>query len=124
MPSSAEPVHPTDGPLGPPGDRGTVIQFGRRTARSGRGRRTPQPAPSDPAAALTPQQELAITLEAMFLHHDRTLTDEATADAFRLTLDTVLLMLDGSRAEHLVGEEEYRHLAGMIDGMRGAPEAL
>ncbi|MFJ1827398.1 hypothetical protein [Streptomyces sp. NPDC088178] len=117
MPSSAEPVHPD----GPPG---TVIRFDRRTARSGRGRRTPQPAPSDPAAARTPQEELAITLEAMFLRNDRTLSDEATADAYRITLDTVLLMLDGSRAEHLVGEEEYQHLAGMILGMRGAPEAL
>ncbi|MEV6146352.1 hypothetical protein [Streptomyces sp. NPDC051992] len=101
-----------------------MIQFGRRTARSGRGRRTPQPAPSEPAAARTPQQELAITLEAMFLHSDRTLSDEATADAYRITLDTVLLMLEGSRAERLMGEEEYRHLAGMIHGMRGAPEAL
>ncbi|MFE7475298.1 hypothetical protein ACFU98_29855 [Streptomyces sp. NPDC057575] len=123
MPSSAKPVHP-DGPPGPAGSHGTVIRFERRPTRTGRGRRTPQPAPSDPAAALTPQQELAITLEAMFLHHDRTLSDEATADAFRLTLDTVLLMLDGSRAEHLVGEEEYQHLAGMIQGMQGAPEAL
>ncbi|MEU6925497.1 hypothetical protein [Streptomyces sp. NPDC046631] len=60
----------------------------------------------------------------MFLHSDRTLSDEATADAYRITLDTVLLMLEGSRAERLVGEEEYRHLAGMIQGMRGAPEAL
>lgn len=67
---------------------------------------------------------MAITLEAMFLHSGRTLSDETTADTFRITLDTVLLMLEGSRAERLVGEEEYRHLAGMIDGMRGAPEAL
>ncbi|MEE1812668.1 hypothetical protein [Streptomyces sp. BE133] len=124
MPSSAEPVHPTDGPPGPPGTHGTVIRFDRRTARSGRGRRTPQPAPSEPAAALTPQEELAITLEGVFQHHQRTLSDEATADAYRITLDTVLLMLEGSRAEHLVGEEEYRHLAGMIHGMQGAPEAL
>ncbi|WP_327259955.1 hypothetical protein [Streptomyces sp. NBC_01240] len=124
MPSSAKPVHP-DGPPGPAGSHGTVIRFDRRTARSSRGRRVgSQAGPSEPAAARTPQQELAITLEAMFLHSHRTLTDEATADAFRVTLDAVLLMLDGSRAEHLVGEEEYRHLAGMIHGMRGAPEAL
>ncbi|MFF1916187.1 hypothetical protein ACFVYE_32290 [Streptomyces sp. NPDC058239] len=123
MPSSAKPVHP-DGPPGPPGSHGTVIQFGRRTARSGRGRRTPQPAPSEPAAALTPQEELAVTFEAVFQRHQRTLSDEATADAYRITLDAVLIVLEGSLAERLVGEEEYRHLAGMIHGMRGAPEAL
>ncbi|MFF2411820.1 hypothetical protein [Streptomyces sp. NPDC058092] len=122
MPPSAKPAHPSDGPPGPPG---TVIRFDRRAARGGRGRRVgSQPGPPEPAAARTPQQELAITLEAMFLHNDRTLTDAPTAEAFQVTLDAVLLMLNGSREEHLVGEEAYRHLAGMLHGMRGAPEAL
>lgn len=124
MPSSANPAHPTDGPPGPQGAHGTVIRFDRRAARGGRGRRTAQPAPTEPAAARTPQQELAITLEALFLHNHRTLSDARTAEAFRVTLDAVLLMLDGSREERLVGEEEYRHLSGMIHGMRGAPDAL
>lgn len=118
MPSPVEPVQPTGAPTGPVG---RIIQLDRWVGRQ-RSRRVASPPPlrTEP----TPQQDLAITLEAMFLHHDRTLSDEATADAFRLTLDTVLLMLDGSRAEQLVGEEEYRHLAGMIHGMRGAPDAL
>jgi hypothetical protein len=33
-------------------------------------------------------------------------------------------MHDGSLAEGLVGEDEHRHLAGMVEGLRGAPDAL
>ncbi|MEU0837156.1 hypothetical protein [Streptomyces sp. NPDC005969] len=63
-------------------------------------------------------------MEALFLARGRTLTDDSTAEAYRTTLDAVMLMLDGSLAEHLVGEDEHRHLAGMIEGMRAAPNEL
>jgi hypothetical protein len=63
-------------------------------------------------------------MEATFLGRDRTLTDEPTAEAFRITLGAVQLMLDGSLAEQVVGEEEHRQLSGMIQGMWSAPDEL
>ncbi|MEU6016929.1 hypothetical protein ABZ826_23630 [Streptomyces sp. NPDC047515] len=72
----------------------------------------------------TPQQQLAETMEAMFLSHGRTLTDPQTADAFSVTLGAVLLMLDGARAEGVVGEEAHETLRGMIAGMADSPMLL
>lgn len=121
MPSSAEPAHPEHTVTGPPGN---VIHFGRRlTTRTGRGRRTPQPAPPE-SAVDTPQRRLAETAEAFFLAAETSLTDEATAAAYRTTLTLVQLMLDGSRAQDLVGEAEHQHLTGMVNGLRDAPDHL
>lgn len=135
MPSSVEPAHaaghhttspPGPTPATPQGDTDSrVIPFGRRTTRTGRGRRTPQPAQPDRVVAPdSPQQRLAETAEAWFLARGATLTDETTADTYRATLDLVQLMLDGSLAQDLVGEDEHRHLTGMMHGLRGAPDAL
>jgi hypothetical protein len=122
MPSTAEPAHPEPAF---PGPQGKVLHFAQRTLRGGRIRRTPQPsAPEEPAVADTPQQRLAETAEAWFLARGATLTDETTADVYRTTLDLARLMLEGSLAEGLVGEDEYRHLAGMVEGLRGAPDTL
>lgn len=123
MPSSAEPAHPEHATLGPPGK---VLRFARTSAdRTGRRRRTPQPAPSeDPAAVSTPQQRLAETAEAWFLARGSTLTDTDVADIYRATLDLVQLMHDGSLATGNIGPEEHRNLAGMIEGLRQAPDTL
>ncbi|ACX71092.1 hypothetical protein pZL12.15c [Streptomyces phage ZL12] len=134
MPSSVEPArsaghHPT-GPPGPTpattvGDGSRVIPFGRRPTRTGRGRRTPQPAqPERVVAPDSPQQRLAETAEAFFLARGATLTDDTTADTYRATLDLVQLMLDGSLAQNLVGEDEYRHLTGMMRGLNDAPDCV
>lgn len=121
MPSSAEPLHPA----GAPGPTARIIHFDRRDRRVARQRThlpaaTPPPLHTEP----TPQQRLAETMEALFLARGRTLSDEPTAEAYRVTLEAVLLMLDGSLAEHLVGEEEYRHLRGMLEGMIATPNEL
>lgn len=121
MPSSAEPAHPEHTVTGPPGN---VIRLSRRTTgRTGRGRRTPRTTPPEPVVD-TPQQRLAETAEAFFLAAGTTLTDEAAATAYRTTLAVVQLMLDGSLAQGAVGEAEYRHLTGMVHGLRDAPDHL
>ena len=117
---SAEPARPAIDPASPPG---TVIRIDRRTARTGAGRRTPQPPAAD-SAVVTPQQHLAAHMESMFLNHGRTLSDPGTAEAYRIALDAVLLMLEGSFSERLIGEAEYAHLSGMVLGMRQAPDTL
>ncbi|MER5277723.1 hypothetical protein ABT025_18465 [Streptomyces sp. NPDC002809] len=63
-------------------------------------------------------------MEALFLKHGHTLSDDATADIYRTTLDALQMMLDGSKATGKVGEEEHRHLSGMVAGMRGSPDEL
>lgn len=123
MPSSAEPAHPEHTTMGPPG---RILQFAQRTARTGRGRRTPQPPPSDEPATVTdtPQQRLAETAEAWFHARGKTLTDPDAADTYRATLDLVQLMHDGSLATGSIGQDEHQHLTGMIEGLRAAPDAL
>jgi hypothetical protein len=119
MPSSAEPVHPADAP----GPTARIIRFDRHDRRVGRQRAhrsVPPPLHTEP----TPQQLLAETMEALFLGRDRTLTDEPTAEAYRVTLDAVQLMLDASLGEHKLGEEEHGQLSGMIQGMWSAPDEL
>lgn len=121
MPSAAEPAHPEHATMGPPGK---ILRFGR-TARTGAGRRTPRPQPSEePATADTAQQRLAETAEAWFLARGMTLTDPDVADTYRATLDLTRLMFEGSLAEGLVGEDEFHHLAAMVEGMRNAPDGL
>lgn len=121
MPSAPMPARDDHADPGPPG---RVIHLGRRTSRSGQGRRTPQPVAPERAVASTPQQRLAETAEAWFLARGATLTDDRTAEVYRTTLDLTRLMLDGSLSEGLVGEDEHRHLAAMVEGLRGAPDSL
>ncbi|MEU0624936.1 hypothetical protein ABZ329_29265 [Streptomyces rubiginosohelvolus] len=132
MPSSVEPAHPmghhTPGPPGPAtpsGDGNRVIPFGRRATRTGRGRRTPQPAqPERVVAPDSPEQRLALDVEAWFKAHKATLTDEAAAHVYRTTLDFLQVMLDSSHAEERLNEAEYQHLTGMMRVLRDAPDAL
>ncbi|MFE3381371.1 hypothetical protein [Streptomyces anulatus] len=134
MPSSVEPArsaghHPT-GPPGPTpattvGDGSRVIPFGRRPTRTGRGRRTPQPAqPERVVAPDSPQQRLALDVESWFINHRATLTDESAAHVYRTTLDFFQLMLDSSHAEQRLNADEYQHLIGMMRVLRDAPDAL
>ncbi|MEU5490283.1 hypothetical protein AB0G98_21410 [Streptomyces sp. NPDC020196] len=123
MPSSAEPAHPEPVTPGPPG---RILHFAQRTLRGGHGRRTPHPQPAEEPAVVadTPQQRLAETAEAWFLARGMTLTDPDVADTYRATLDLVRLMHEGSQANGIIGDDELRHLAGMIEGLRNAPDTL
>lgn len=122
--SSADSAHPADDDC-QPGPPGTVIRFERRGLRFSRTRHAPQPpSPAPDTGTVTPQQRLASTMEGLYLRHGRTLSDEETAEAYRIALDAVRLMLDGCLARDLVGEGEYAHLTGMVDGMRNAPDEL
>ncbi|MEU9014325.1 hypothetical protein AB0D12_32050 [Streptomyces sp. NPDC048479] len=72
----------------------------------------------------SPQQQLAETVQAMFLARGRTLTDKATAETFGITLEAVLLMVDGALVEGVLGDEEHRTLRGMLEGMQAAPHLV
>ncbi|MFD7867996.1 hypothetical protein [Streptomyces sp. NPDC059783] len=73
---------------------------------------------------MSPTQQLAVTMEAMYLKRGRTLTDPPTADAYAIALEAVALMLDGSLAQGVVDDEVHASLRGMVEGMAAAPTQL
>ncbi|MGW2844419.1 hypothetical protein [Streptomyces sp. NPDC001274] len=77
-----------------------------------------------PDEPVSPQQQLAETMQALFLARGRSLTDGPTAEAYAITLDAVRLMLDGAYAEGVVGAGEHDTLRGMVQGMADAPASL
>jgi hypothetical protein len=68
-----------------------------------------------------PEQQLTEHMEALFNARGRTLTDEATAEAYTITLDGVLTMLEGALVHGTTGEQEYQVLSRMVQGMRAVP---
>lgn len=113
-----------------PGSHADVIRLDHR--RPGTGPSDPVPpvggsAAYQPGASSEPDQSLAglaVTVEAMFKARGRTLTDKAAAESYRITLDAVGLMLAGARAQGVLTEQAHTNLAGLLDGMRNAPELL
>ncbi|QGZ53403.1 hypothetical protein GPZ77_34830 (plasmid) [Streptomyces sp. QHH-9511] len=94
---------------------GSVIHLAHRARRK---------APPIAAVENSPAQELAFTVQAMFQAHGRSLTDPATAQAFETTLEVVMLLVDGARAQDVVGETEYQDLRAMLEDMRHAPQLV
>lgn len=80
--------------------------------------------PSQPIGDLTPRQQLAATLEAVFARQHRSLTDKGTAGDFRITLGEVRKLLRGALERHLLNEDQFRTLDGMVEGMEAAPGLL
>jgi hypothetical protein len=72
----------------------------------------------------TPPNELTIDMEARFLAVGQTLSDDATVTTYRTTLDAVALMLDGSRALEMLGQEGYDHVRRILADMHAAPDGL
>ncbi|MEU9703072.1 hypothetical protein [Streptomyces sp. NPDC047981] len=102
-------------PTPPERGDGSVIHLAHRFSRTA------------PVAAVpdgSPAQELAFTLQSMFLASGRSLTDPSTAETFGTTLEAVLMMVDGARAHDVVGESEYQALRVMLEEMRQAPELV
>lgn len=82
------------------------------------------PEPPDPNAELSPHQQLAARIERVFSDHGRSLTDEDTAQAFLITLGQIRLILDGARHQGVLGEDQHRELAAMVEGLMTAPGLL
>lgn len=127
---SADPAHSDDAPP-PAGPPGRVLPFTRNRGagpgagaeRPARSERAPQPRRPGQVDA-SPQQRLAVDVEAHFLSRGMTLTDDRTADVYRAALDLVQIMLDGSYARGLVDDAAHQHLTGMNRGLRDSPNEL
>ena len=115
--SAADPVNPLQGA----DDHGTaVIHHLSDHSAAHRRREEPATAYDDPSA----EQLLTEHVEALFSKHGRTLSDDDTAQAYQITLDLVLMMMDGALVEGVVGEEQHKTLRGMLKGMKQAPGNL
>ncbi|RSS81184.1 hypothetical protein EF919_40245 [Streptomyces sp. WAC02707] len=117
MPSAHAPMPPA----GPPGPVGAVIHLADRLRRRQPNPPAPAPQPTDPD---DPALELALTVEAAFLGASQSLTDPATAQTYDTTLQTVLLLIDGARAQDVVDDEQWQALRGMLGEMKRAPELI
>lgn len=121
--SAAEPADPRrDAPVQ---GAGTVIHLSEHLAAQ---RHRPEPA-TGAHQEPSPEQQLTEHMEALFNAHEwgghqRTLSDPATAQAFTIALEAVLMMLDGALVEGIVEEEQHRRLRLMVEGMQRAPENL
>lgn len=72
----------------------------------------------------TPEEQLAQTVEALYLKRRRTITDPATAEAFDIALEAALIVVDGTLAHGHITAEQHQLLAGMLQAARRAPEVL
>ena len=117
MPGAAEPVGSTPAPTGG-GD--TVIHLdGRRGTRDrhdGKGQPVDTRGPAD-----TPEAILAQTIQALYIHRGRTLTDPDTAEAFDIALVAAKLIVDGAQAR---GGLDHETLQRMLDTARRVPHIL
>ncbi|MEU8682945.1 hypothetical protein [Streptomyces sp. NPDC048611] len=75
--------------------------------------------PTDPLL-----ERLAIKAEALYAVHERTLTDPATADAYRIALDLALLLLDGTLAQGHITRDGYQRLHNTLSAAQQAPDCL
>ncbi|MFJ3699580.1 hypothetical protein ACIPW9_36565 [Streptomyces sp. NPDC090052] len=117
------------GPLGDDRPRPlarVVDLFGHRAAREDRPGKTPV-APVTPrpeSAAITPEQRLAISIEALFLRRDLSLSDPETAAAFGVAIDAVLLVLDGALANGQIEAESHQFLGQQMQALLSVPDSL
>lgn len=103
----------------------TVIHMADRIP--GGGKRTlpaPEPEPLEDGLSDDPLQRIGEQVQALFTANGRTLTDESTAEAMRITLGGVLGLIDGALQHGHIGLEQHSMLRAMIQGMRDAPERL
>ncbi|MFJ2752758.1 hypothetical protein [Streptomyces sp. NPDC087297] len=70
----------------------------------------------------TTDHQVAAWWESMFLKMGRTLTDEPTAEAHRITAAAFGLLIDGARASGVIDDSQASYLAGMAVEAIRAPD--
>lgn len=130
--SAAEPADPNPPVMNIPGGA-AVIDITRRVGRqatTGRGQRmTPTPHTTDSTGGgstggTDAARALAEHFEATFNEHRLSLTDDRTAEAYKVTLRIVQNVLAGAQAHGVVDEAQRGELDQMIEGMTSAPRLI
>lgn len=101
---------------------GTVLSFPASRPRRPRSERTT--VPPQPDQPLTPEQRVAATLEAAYVKHRRSLTDESTALDFLIALSEFRTVVRGALETGLLTKDQFQSLDGMLEAMEAAPGVL
>jgi len=118
--SAVDPVDPpTIMNFGP----ATVIDISKRTTTASQGRWKPLSTPH-PQGGTDDRQQLADHIEMTFNEQKLTLSDDDTADAFRITLQVVRGLLAGAGAQGIVDERQAERLDALVEGVIGAPDLV
>lgn len=72
----------------------------------------------------TPEEQLALTVESLYMHRRRTLTDPATAEAYDIAFEAALIVVEGALTRGHISAEQHRLLAGMLQDARDVPDVL
>lgn len=75
-----------------------------------------RPVPADPQ-----RQALAARLQALFKLRGQSLTDPVTAEVYRVSLDSVRLILGSALGTGLITREQFDVIADMVDAAEDAP---
>ena len=70
------------------------------------------------------ETQLAETVQALYLHRRRTLTDPDTAEAYDIAMEAAILVVDGAKLHGQIDAEQHQVLAGMLQAARRAPHVL
>lgn len=123
MPGAAEPAGNT--PTQAVGGDTVIHLDGRRGPRTGdrsNGKGRTVGARGEPAD--TPEAILAQTIQALYLHQGRTLTDPDTAAAFDIAITAAKLIVDGAQARGGLSGGDHETLQRMLDTARRVPHVL
>lgn len=103
-----------------PGSADVIALAGRRTGHL----KAVEEAPMTGATpAPVPDERLAIAIQALYIGRRMSLADPDTADAYRVALEAVtLLILDGAYRTGGLGEGEHRRLRALLDAAQLVPD--
>lgn len=99
----------------------TVIQFADRSSRR---HSAPPPHSAEPEPVDPVSDRIGAQVQALFAANGRTLTDPATADAMRITMDGVLGLINGALATDVITPEAHQMLMAAFEGIRDVPRTL
>lgn len=117
-PAGSTPPTPTD-----PDTTGFTYLGSRRRART-TDRQEPDMGTAHDDQPFNPEVQLAETIQALYLHRRRTLTDPDTAEAYDIAIEAAILVVDGAQMHGHIDDDQHQVIAGMLQAARRAPHAL
>jgi len=85
---------------------------------------TPREPDAPAAPAETPEAILTQTIQALYLHRGRSLTDPDTAEAYDIALEAALVMVDAVFVQGHMGNDAHHRLRHMVTAARRVPDLL
>lgn len=101
----------------------TVIDISTRTTTASQGRWKPVSTPH-PQGGPDDRAAMANDIEMTFNDQKLTLSDDDTADTYRITLKIVRGILAGASAQGIVDDNQLARLDALVEGMIGAPDLV